>query len=113
MEIVYSRLKANVAEVRSGLLDPPSYSAVRATMGILEKKGFLTHEEDGPQYVYRPRIPREKAARQAIRRFLSAYFDDSLENAVASLLSARRHRMKDSDYERLLEMIKKAREEGK
>ncbi len=113
MEVVYARRKATVSEVLSTLADPPSYSAVRATMRILEEKGFLIHEEQGPQYVYRPRIPREKAARDAIRRFLSAYFDDSLENAVASLLSATRHKMKDADYEHLLEMIRKAREEGK
>ena len=30
--------------------DPPGYSAVRATLRILEQKGHVRHEEDGRAY---------------------------------------------------------------
>ncbi len=113
MEAVYARKAATVAEVQADIADPPSYSAVRATMRILEGKGWLRHTEESGRYVYQPTIPRSKAAQKAIRRFLSAYFDDSLEHAMASLLNVGKGKMKDADYERLLAMIKKAREEGK
>ncbi len=111
MEIVYARKEATAAEVREDLADPPSYSAVRATMRILEEKGLLVHAEDGPRYVFRPRVPREKAARQAIRGLLRAYFDGSVENAIASLIRESGRKLKDADYEQLLELIRKAREE--
>ncbi len=111
MDAVYARRSATVAEVRGDIPEPPGYSAVRATMRILEEKGFLRHTEDGGRYVYRPTEPRGRAAQRAIRGFLAAYFDDSLEHAVASLLSVGRGKMKKSDYDRLIALIEKAREE--
>jgi len=56
-------------------------------MRILEEKGLLRHTEDSGRYIYQPTVPRGKAAQNAIRGFLAAYFDDSLEDAVASLLN--------------------------
>jgi BlaI family transcriptional regulator, penicillinase repressor len=113
MEAVYARGNATVAEVRADIDDPPGYSAVRATMRILEEKGRLRHVERDGRYVYQPIVPRGKAAQKLIKRFLSAYFDDSLEHAIASLLDAGKGKMKDADYDRLLALIQKAREEGK
>jgi BlaI family penicillinase repressor len=111
MDAVYARKAATVAEVRADLPDPPSYSAVRATMGILEQKGWLRHSDPGGRYIYRPTVSRGTAARKAIRRFLVAYFDDSLEHAVASLLSVGKGKLTERDYDRLLDLISKAREE--
>ena len=51
MDIVYRRGRATAAEVMDNLPDAPSYSAVRATLRILEEKGHLTHSQDGPRYV--------------------------------------------------------------
>jgi BlaI family penicillinase repressor len=112
MDAVYARKAATVAEVLDDIPDPPSYSAIRATMRILEEKGFLRHAETSGRYVYQPTVPRGQAARSVLRKFLSAYFDGSLENAVASLLSVGRDGMKREDYDRLIAMIEKAREEG-
>jgi BlaI family transcriptional regulator, penicillinase repressor len=113
MDAVYARRAATVAEVRAAIPAPPSYSAVRATMRILEEKGLLRHEESEGRYVYAPTIPRGTAARGAIRGFLASYFDGSLEDAVASLLSVGKGTMKDADYDRLLALIEKAREENR
>jgi predicted transcriptional regulator len=111
MEAVYAGRGATVSAVRSALADPPSYSAVRATMRILEEKGWLRHTEEGGRYVYQPTVSRTRAARKAIRGFLAAYFDDSLEHAFASILAAQKGKMTDADYQRLLAMIQKARQE--
>ena len=113
MEAIYARGEAAVAEVLSDIEDPPSYSAIRATMRILEQKGQLRHIERDGRYVYKPVVPRKKAANKIIRRFLDTYFDGSLEHAVASLLSVGKGAMKDADYDRLLALINKARKEGK
>lgn len=112
MDVVYARRSATVADVRAALLNAPGYSAVRATMRILERKGFLRHEQVGASYRYRPTVPRGRAAESAIRRFLDAYFDGSLDLAVASLINVGRRRLTDADYERLLQTIRKARSEG-
>ena len=46
MDIVYQRCRVSVADVRKDLPDPPSYSAVRALLRILEEKGYLVHEKE-------------------------------------------------------------------
>ncbi len=110
MEIVYAMGGATVTDVLSRLPDPPGYSAVRATMRILEQKNHLRHVEDGPRYIYMPVVPRERAARDAIKGFLGAYFDGSLENAIASLLSLKKSTLTDGEYDRIMELIRKAKE---
>ena len=71
MEIVYARGSATAAEVLEGMPDPPSYSAVRAMMRILEDKGHLTHRHDGPRYVYSPVVPRSSLTMYASRTMTS------------------------------------------
>ena len=110
MEIVYAMGEATVNDVLSRLSDPPGYSAVRATMRILEHKNRLHHVEKGPRYVYAPVVPKERAARDAIKGFLGAYFEGSLENAIASLLSMKKRSLTDEEYQRIVELIRKARE---
>jgi predicted transcriptional regulator len=86
MEIIYTRGQATVAEVREDLLDPPSYSAVRAAVRVLGEKGHLLHESDGPRYVFRPTHPRERVRTSALKRVLTTFFGGRPEDAVAALL---------------------------
>ncbi len=113
MDIVYELGRATAAEVRARLADAPSYSTVRALLKVLEDKGHLEHEQDGPRYVYRPTVPRDKARRSALSRIVKTFFDDSAAGAVAALIDLEASRMSDEDYERLLEKIESARREGR
>lgn len=110
MDVIYRRKKASVKEVLHELPSPPSYSAVRATLNILEKKGFLRHKRDGKKYVYVPVIAREKAMTSAARQFISTYFNDSVEDAVAALIDVGRKNLSEEDYERLSRIIREARQ---
>ena len=113
MDVLYRHGRATAAEVLAGLPDPPSYSAVRAMLRVLEEKGHILHEEDGPRYVFLPTVPREKAKRSAIKHLLSTYFDGSAEQAMAALLDASSTRLKQEELGRLARLIDKAREEGR
>ena len=113
MEIVYELGCATAAEVRERLADAPSYSAVRALLRVLEEKGHLRHEQEGPRYVFVPTVPRETARRSALARLLRTFFDDSAEGAVAALIDLQASKLESADYDRLVEMIEKAREEGR
>ena len=66
MDVLYTRGRATAAEVMELLPQAPSYSAVRAMLRILEAKGHVAHEHDGPRYVFRPTVAREAARRGAI-----------------------------------------------
>ncbi len=113
MDIVYEMKEATALQVLEKLPSPPSYSAVRALLRVLENKGHLAHRPDGPRYVYRPLIPKEKASRNALEHLLKTFFDNSTEDVVAALLDISEEEMNEADYRRLLDLIRKAQKEGR
>jgi len=113
MDIIYARGKATAAEVRQAMASPPSYSAVRATLRVLEEKGHVRHRQDGPRYVYLPTVPREKARRSALQHLMHTFFDGSARNVVATLLDLESADLTDEELERLSEMIEESRKEGR
>ena len=113
MDSVYRRGKATAAEVLADLPDPPSYSAVRTMLRLLEEKGHLRHEQDGPRYVYLPQVARENARKNALQHLVSTFFGGSTEQAMAALLEIKDTRMDDESLERLSRMIEEAKAEGR
>ena len=80
---------------------------------LLEDKGVVKHEQDGPRYVFFPTVSRDKARQSAMRQLLRTFFDDSAEQAVAALLNMSRSNLSDSELERLSHLIEEARKEGR
>lgn len=113
VEVVYRLGRATVAEVLDSLPDPPSYSSVRAMLRILESKGHLKHQQEGPRYVYLPALRREKASRSALDHLVRTFFDGSTARAAAALLEDADARLSDADIERLSKLIHKARRQGR
>ena len=113
MDVIYSKGRASAAEVLEAIPKPPSYSAVRAMLRLLEEKGYLRHEQDGPRYVFLPTLSRERARQSAMKQLLQTFFDDSAEQAVAALLDMSRAKLSDAELDRLSEMIERARKEGR
>lgn len=111
MDLLFQRGRATAAEVQEGLPEAPSYSAVRALLRILEEKGHVRHEQDGPRYVYLPRADRERARQSALKHVVQTFFDGSAEQAVAALLGTEAPRMAPAELERLAELIERARKE--
>ena len=113
MDVLYARGSASVAEVREDLPDPPSYSAVRAMLRVLEDKGHLKHRQEGPRYVYEPTQSRARARRTALQRLVHTFFDGSTEQAVAALLDLKGEPLDEVELRRLSDLIDKARKEGR
>ena len=113
MDAVYARGQATVSQILADIEDPPSYSAVRALVGILERKGHLKHHRDGIRYVYTPIRPRNAAGRFALKRVLRTFYRGDLGLAVAALLDVSDTRLSDRELERLSAMVEKARQEGR
>jgi len=109
MDVVYRLGRATVAEVVRALPDPPSYSAVRALMRLMEDKGYLRHEQHGPRYVYRSTTSAESARRSAVRRLLRTFFNGSAEHAVAALLRLSEADLTEAELDRLAELIEEHR----
>jgi predicted transcriptional regulator len=113
MDIIYEINEATVAQVQELLLDPPSYSAVRALLRVLEEKGHLVHKQEGPRYIYSPTLPREEARQNALKHVMKTFFDNSTEDVVAALLDLADEDLTEEEYKRLSTLIKKAQKEGR
>ena len=113
MDIVYGMESAAAGEVRERMSNPPSYSAVRATLRILEQKGLLQHQHDGRRYVYRPTVHRNKARRNAIDHLLNTFFEGSAAGAVLTLLERPGAEIATDDLDRMAALIERARREGR
>ena len=111
MEILYRKDNASVEEIRSEIPGPPSYSAVRVIVNVLERKGHLRHVQQGKRYVYTPTVPRKKAEERALRSLLHTYFENSLHRAVTAMLELNKGDLDDDDIEKLARAIEKVKKE--
>jgi predicted transcriptional regulator len=112
MDVIFRAGRATAGEVLEAMTDPPSYSAVRATLRILEQKGLLRHEDDGTRYVYRPTLNRDKARDSALDHVLNTFFEGSVGNVVATLLE-RKNELSPEELDRISQLITEARKEGR
>jgi predicted transcriptional regulator len=112
MDVLYKVERATAAEIQEALPGNPSYSTVRAQLRVLEEKGHVRHEEQGPRYVYVPTVARQAARRSALRHLVDTFFEGSSEQVVAALVDGEVSRMDPEELERLARMIRKARERG-
>lgn len=113
MDAIYRLGRATVSEVMEQIPEPPSYSAVRAMLGILEDKGLLRHEQDGPKYVYLPVVEREKARKSALQSLVNTFFDGSSRDAIAALLELPDGKFSKGELDALTGLIEKAKKEGR
>jgi predicted transcriptional regulator len=112
MDVVIRRQRATAAEVLGDLPDPPSYSAVRAMLRILEEKGYVRREWDGPRHVFLPLADPERLQKDAIRHLVETFFNDSAESAVAALLGAGRKPLTAAQLDRLGALIDEAKKKS-
>ena len=113
MDVLYRLGKATAAQILDEIADPPSYTAIRTHLAILEKKGHARHVSDGTRYIYEPAVAREQMGRRAIDSLLTTFFDNSIERAVAALLTRKDADLSAEELERLSQLIEKAKREGR
>ena len=113
MDILYRRERATAAEVLEAMAEPPTYSAVRALLRILEDEGHITHVQDGPRYIYMPAVARSDAQKSALSHVVATFFDGSIEHAVASLVESSGTKLSKAELERISQLITKAKKENR
>lgn len=113
MNIIFTKGRATAAEVMEDMAEAPSYSAVRATLRVLEQKGHLKHQLDGTRYVYLPTVNRERVRNSALDQLLTTFFDGSAANVVATLIEREKGKLSDEELDRLSVLIAQARKEGR
>ena len=109
MDILFRLGRATADEVMLELSGKRSYSTVRTQLRVLEHKGYVRHEERGRQFVYTPTVPLRSARKSALRHVVDTFFDGSVEKVVAALLGGEAARVSDTDLDRIVELVSKAR----
>ena len=112
MEVLYGGEALSVADVRERLSNPPSYSSVRTMLGILERKGYVSHEERGRAFHYLVKRPKKELRHRALSHILETFFDGSATDLVAALVDPKR-RLETGELDELAVLINKARQEGR
>lgn len=113
LDILYAQGRATAAEILAALPDPPSYSAVRALLRVLEDKGHVRHEADGPRYVYMPRVSRDKARRSALKHLVETFFSGSQADAAAALLDPSASTLSREELDRIESLIVRAKKDNR
>ena len=111
MDILYRRGRATATEVMADLSGDPSYSTVRTQLRVLEAKGHVHHEEDGPRFVYLPALAHRSARKSALRHLVDTFFEGSTEKVVGALLGGEGARLSDGELERIAALVAKAKKE--
>lgn len=106
MDALHELSRATAHDIREALLDPPSYSAVRALLAVMERKGLVKHEQEGLKYVYLPTVNKAKASKHALSRVLEVFFGGSPEKVVAALVDKD---ISADELERIEALVRKAR----
>ena len=102
--------RASVEEIRQRLSDPPSYSAARAMLVKLERKGFVRHHEEGLRYVYAPTTSRGVSQRKALQQIVKVFFGGSPGETATALLKQERWTNEELDtLQAEIERVRKSR----
>ena len=112
MDILYRRGRATAGDVMADLSGRPHYSTVRTQLRVLERKGYVRHDEEGLRYVYEPTLARQTARRSALRHLVDTFFDGSVEGVVAALLGGEAARLSDEELQRIGRLVAKAKKGG-
>lgn len=76
------------------------HSTISSIVRILEKKGFVQHKTYGRTYEYFPIVSKEEYSKKTLKKFVSDYFEGSMNQLVSFLVKE-----KDLDLKELTELI--------
>jgi predicted transcriptional regulator len=113
LDLVYRLGEASVADVVSRIDDAPSYDSIRVTLGILERKGYVKHRQEGLRYIYVPAVPADEARRSALKHLLGTFFSGSPSRAILTLLDESSGRLSEEELDEIAAWIEQARQEEK
>ena len=113
MDVLYRLGRASAADIREAMTSPPTYTAVRTHLTILQEKGHIRFDRDGAKYIYEPVVPRDEMAKSIIGGVVQNFFGGSIERVVATLIDSQEATLTEDQYNRLQAIIDEARRQGR
>ena len=113
MDVLYRLGRASAADIREAMTSPPTYTAVRTHLTILQEKGHIRFDRDGAKYIYEPVVPRDEMAKSVIGGVVQNFFGGSIERVVATLIDSQEATLTEEQFNRLQAIIDDARRQGR
>jgi BlaI family transcriptional regulator, penicillinase repressor len=113
LETLHRIGRATVAEIVAAMPEHTSYAAVRAALRMLDEKKQVTHQYEGPRYVYEPTTEPETARKEALEHLVTTFFAGSVKQAMAALLDLPKSGLPATQRKRLAKLIAEAEKEGR
>ena len=107
MEILYRQGPCTVAEVQGHL--GGSYSAARAVLSRLGRRGLANHRYEGPRYVYEPAQDVSIAGESALKDLVATFFGGSNTAVMTTLIGMCKDTVDDAELARLEKLVAAAR----
>ena len=111
MDSLYQRGEATVLDIQKDLPDPPTDSAIRAMLRLLENKNQVRRTKTTRPQVYAPIVNRSRAGRGAVRHLVDTFFEGSRERAIHAILTSSERKISRDEVKRLKALIDAARAE--
>lgn len=108
LEVLWKKKRASVKEVTDEVSKktPLAYTTVLTTLNILEKKGFVTHEQEGRAFIYSAAITRSEAVKHALEHLMKQFFNGSPRVLAQHLVSE--HEVDVAELESLRRIVDNA-----
>ncbi len=110
MKLLWQRGESAVGDLVAAIPeeDPLAYNSVLTTIRILERKGYVSHRQQGRAFIYSPCVAQDEAGKSEVRHILQRFFGNSREKLLLSLLGD--EEITPDELERLKKAIKEAEE---
>jgi predicted transcriptional regulator len=88
MKMLWQRGESAVGDLVAAMPDSDAlaYNSVLTTIRILEKKGYVSHRQEGRAFIYAASVAQDDASRVEVRHVLQRFFGNSRERLLLSLL---------------------------
>jgi len=113
MELLFQQGESTANDLMANLSGNPSNSSVRTQLRILEGKGVITHIVVDGKFIYKPTDARADAAESALATVVKTFFQGSISQTVASLITQSEAKLSKDELDELEQLIAKAKEEGR
>jgi predicted transcriptional regulator len=86
MQAIWELGEATVKDIQEWLPGNQHYNSLLTIIRVLEKKGHLTHREDGRAHIYRAKEDHTKARTKTLNHFIESMFGGSAASLVLNLI---------------------------
>jgi predicted transcriptional regulator len=112
LQILWDRSEATVRDIQQSLPPGRHYNTILTIIRVLEKKGHVTHKQEGRGFVYRAVAHPRQSQSHALSHFVQSVFGGSSESLVLNMVEAGNLTLDELDQIRR-KLRKRAQDKGK